>query len=679
MIVALYARVSTTKQVEKDLSIPDQIRQMKEWCKARHYGVAVEYVEAGASATDDRRPVFQEMIAEACVTPAPFDAIIIHSLSRFFRDSIEFGIYERRLKKHGVVVISITQETSDDPCGEMARRIFSVFDEYQSKENAKHTLRALKENARRGYHNGSAPPLGYRAVEVSEKGNKGKKKRLEVDQAEAGIVRKIFDLYVNGYKGKSLGMSGIEKVLNDSGSTMRGREWKRNVINKILENRVYRGEYIFNRREGKTRSVKPESEWIVVPVEPIVDEETFAVAKRLRFERSPVNVPPRIVNSPTLLTGLLKCGGCGAPMTLATGKGGRYRYYECRTRITKGKGVCRSGNIAVEKLDSLVLDALSRRVFTPARVSSMLKSLGSDLRKSKETHNERIRELSKELDDLKQGTDRLYEAVERGLLPLDSCLHDRVRQHQARRQEILIEMAGVRRQQEFPLSKMGKEYVQAFCSVLSAKLKQKESNFGKEYLRLLVDEIRVDGREVYLKGSYGTLAAVVQKTKLGRSFGVPSFGNVWLPVHVYLLVAERPHNNGYFRLDNFTFILFYQCVGQLCRRQASSHNLVGKLQRDAAVGPDGNRFVKLRIVEELYVHCIADLDFVLFFEDICLALGIADNGRLPHNRSAGADKTPNHENAYQCNTIEVTQHFTSLLKLSDCATRRASEQAGKLV
>jgi len=51
-------------------------------------------VEAGASATDDRRPVFQRMIGEASVTPSPFEAIVVHSLSRFFRDSLEFGLYE---------------------------------------------------------------------------------------------------------------------------------------------------------------------------------------------------------------------------------------------------------------------------------------------------------------------------------------------------------------------------------------------------------------------------------------------------------------------------------------------------------------------------------------------------------------------------------------------------------
>lgn len=59
----------------------------------------------------------------------------MRSLSRFFRDFIEFALYERRLNKAGVKVISITQQTSEDPAGEMARRIFSMFDEYKRKES----------------------------------------------------------------------------------------------------------------------------------------------------------------------------------------------------------------------------------------------------------------------------------------------------------------------------------------------------------------------------------------------------------------------------------------------------------------------------------------------------------------------------------------------------------------
>ncbi len=72
MIVALYARVSTSKQAEKDLSIPDQLSQMRAWCQAGGHTVGAEYVEPGASATDDRRPVFQRMITEALRDPFSF-------------------------------------------------------------------------------------------------------------------------------------------------------------------------------------------------------------------------------------------------------------------------------------------------------------------------------------------------------------------------------------------------------------------------------------------------------------------------------------------------------------------------------------------------------------------------------------------------------------------------------
>ncbi len=56
-----------------------------------------------------------------------------------------------------------------------------------------------------------------------------------------------------------------------------------------------------------------------------------------------------------------------------------------------------------------------------------------------------------------------------------------------------------------------------------------ESNFGKAYLRLLIDEIRVEGREVRIRGKYASLTGMLQKTKVGPLEGVPTFGRNWLP------------------------------------------------------------------------------------------------------------------------------------------------------
>ncbi|MCC7045989.1 MAG: recombinase family protein [Alphaproteobacteria bacterium] len=147
MKVALYLRVSTARQAEKDLSIPDQRNQLERWAKDKGWQVVAEYVEPGASATDDRRPQFQRMMDDAARADRPFDTVLVHSFSRFFRDSFQFELHRRSLEKHNVALISITQAVTDDPGGQMFRQLCAMFDEYQSRENAKHVLRAMKENA----------------------------------------------------------------------------------------------------------------------------------------------------------------------------------------------------------------------------------------------------------------------------------------------------------------------------------------------------------------------------------------------------------------------------------------------------------------------------------------------------------------------------------------------------
>jgi site-specific DNA recombinase len=156
---ALYLRVSTARQAEHDVSIPYQKRQGEAYCQSRGFQLAETYVEPGASATNDRRPEFQRMIEVGTSKPAPFDVVIVHSFSRFFRDHFELEFYVRKLAKNGVKLVSITQEMGDDPMHVMMRQIMALFDEYQSKENAKHVLRALKENARQGFWNGSLWPI----------------------------------------------------------------------------------------------------------------------------------------------------------------------------------------------------------------------------------------------------------------------------------------------------------------------------------------------------------------------------------------------------------------------------------------------------------------------------------------------------------------------------------------
>ena len=324
-------------------------------------------------------------------------------------------------------------------------------------------------------------------------------------------------------------MKALATHLNSLGLTARGMRWTRGHVNEILANSAYISELYFNRVNAKTRQEKPKSEWVLVKVPAIVDEKTFRAAKERREERQPEKTNPSPANSPTLLTGLLKCGVCGAGMTLTTGYGGRYHYYKCTNRINKGNQVCSSGNIPMEKMDELILKAMSEKVFTPERVAAMLKELQDRLNKSRLQNDLHLQTLKKELDDLKNRMDRLCDAIENGILPDDVAL-ERSHNIQARRQAVLAEIAGLKRQQEFPFKDIGPKRINAFCSALRRKLSDKESTFGKEYLKLLVEEIRIKGKDVRMRGRYSDVVNVMQKTTVGFPVGLPRAGSVWLPI-----------------------------------------------------------------------------------------------------------------------------------------------------
>jgi len=322
---ALYLRVSTARRAEHDVSIPDQKRRGEAYCASRGYQLVETYVEPGASATNDRRPEFQRMIEAGTSKPTLFDAVIVHSFSRFFRDAFDMEFYVRKLAKNGAKLLSITQEIGDDPVHQMMRQIMALFDEYQSKENAKHVMRALKENARQGFWNGSLPPIGYRVVAAEQRGAKTKKK-LEIDPLHAETVRLIYRLALHGDGDHGqMGVKNIVSYLNRNRIFTRdGGRWGIGQVHRILTRRTYMGEHEFNKR-SKSKELKPISEIVVVLVPPIIDRETFDTVQKLLKTRHPTVTPSAVISGPTLLTGLIHCAKCGGAMTIRTGKGGRYR------------------------------------------------------------------------------------------------------------------------------------------------------------------------------------------------------------------------------------------------------------------------------------------------------------------------------------------------------------------
>src|SRR5215471_4104845 len=402
---ALYMRVSTGRQADHDLSIPDQRSQLNLWCRANGYDVVAEFAEAGASAGDDRRPAFQQMIERACDGEHALDIIVVHSYSRFFREAFEQEFYLRKLAKHDVRVVSITQPVGDEtePVHAMMRKVIALFDEYQSKENAKHVIRSMKENARQGFWNGATAPLGYKLVEAEKRGTKIKKK-LGLDAVEAETVRLIFKLYLQG-DGNSgaLGVKEVVKWLNRNGyRTRRGETFGVGSLHKILTNTVYIGQWKFNKTSSRTRQRKPDEEVVTIPVPGIIERHLFEQVQRQLHARSPQVIAPRVTTGPILLTGLAVCATCRGGMTLRTGtsqNGVVHRYYTCSTCASKGKSACKGRSIRMDKLDALVTEHLVEGLFEPERLAAMLESLAARRVERAESVNGRILALQREVAD----------------------------------------------------------------------------------------------------------------------------------------------------------------------------------------------------------------------------------------------------------------------------------------
>gem|GEM_PF-66032 len=528
---ALYLRVSTARQAEHDVSIPDQKRQGEAYCLSRGYQLIDTFVEPGASATNDRRPEFQRMIEAGTSKPAPFDIVVVHSFSRFFRDHFELEFYVRKLAKNGVKLVSITQEMGDDPMHVMMRQIMALFDEYQSKENGKHVMRALKENARQGFWNGALPPIGYRIVAAEQRGAKTKKK-LEIDPLHADTVRLIYRLALEG-NGTS-GPMGVKAIVSHLNArrifTRDGGRWGIGQLHRILTRRTYIGEHEFNKR-SKTKELKPVSEIVTVPVPPLIDLETFDAVQAHLKARNPKVTPPRVVSGPTLLTGICFCEKCGGAMTIRTGKGGRYRYYTCSIKARQGETGCSGRSIPMEKLDTIVASHIEDRLLQPDRLEEVLASVLDRRHERAERRQEHIAELNRRAAETDLRLKRLYDAIESGVADLsDPALKDRITglkalrdqaQVDAERAQAMLESSGNRA--------VTPATVRRFADVARQRIRIDGGGYRRDHLRAFAQRVEVGEAEVRIMGSKGELLRTLTAVSSGKSagIGVPSLGLKW--------------------------------------------------------------------------------------------------------------------------------------------------------
>ncbi len=378
-------------------SIEAQEKAIKKFAEENNLDLQYIYCDKAKTGTNANRPEFQQMMSDA--KKKAFEVCIVHKTDRFARSRLDSVVHKAILKDNGVELLSVTEKFRDDPEGKMLEGMAELFAEYYSENLAREVRKGMDVVASQGLHTGGTPPLGYNV----------KDKKLVINEAEAEIVRLIFDFYSRGYS-----YNDIAKELNLRGyKNKKGDNFSVSSFHSILNQRKYIGEYVYNRRaskksNGSTNSHrnKPEEEITRIPngVPRIVDDIVFNNVQR-RLDENRNRRGTYRTKHPSLLSGKVKCGKCGFHYQSNTrAAGGRannmYSSFRCGRKQNKKIG-CGNSEVEKNRLETFVLELMEKHLFTDNGIKTILKLINEynkTLSSTKSTDLELYERQLKEID-----------------------------------------------------------------------------------------------------------------------------------------------------------------------------------------------------------------------------------------------------------------------------------------
>lgn len=335
--VAIYVRVSTTYQIDKD-SLPMQKQDLIAYAKLM-LGTddCVIFEDAGYSGKNTYRPGFQNMMSQ--IRAGLFTHLLVWKIDRISRNLLDFATMYSELKELGVTFISKNEQfDTSSAMGEAMLKIILVFAELERNITSERVTATMISRASNGLWNGGRVPYGYDYDSDTQK--------FSFNDTEYNIVKMIHDLYE-----EMRSLVRLARYLNEKGyRTRAGNLWSAVSLQKILRNVFYCGDYRYNvLKEGNRQKVKDESEWVTI------SDHHPAIVSREQKERvigileknskfcKQNNLYKKQKNI-HIFSSLIYCADCGVPMgaTLASAKKDwRYSKYTCPTKH-KSPALCNS-------------------------------------------------------------------------------------------------------------------------------------------------------------------------------------------------------------------------------------------------------------------------------------------------------------------------------------------------
>jgi site-specific DNA recombinase len=505
MRVALYARVSTDAQQVRG-TIGAQLEALRVRAAAEGDQVVAEFCDDGYSGARLDRPGLDGLrdAAEAGV----FEVVWCLSPDRLARVYAWQVLVLDELARLGVAVRFVDAPAlDDDPQARLLTQVQGVIAEYERAKIAERYRRGKLWRSRAGEVISWKVPYGYRRVPRSA----AKPAHLIVFEPEAQVVRRVFD----DYMAQGLSMRQITRRLNaDRVPSPTGKPtWGVSTVGRLLRNQAYIGRAYYNRtelvpartagRRPTRQRRRPPTEWIAIPVPPIVADDLFEAAQQISRDNSQFS-PRRAEPGAWLLRGLVKCGSCGVGVNChkMRGRNGTWhRYYYCRNHDPLRAGGeqrrCPERNIRADELDAFVFDQVRAALLRPQVLAAGQATVAArQPTPDDELLAAQLARLQRKLDGAQAERRRLVDLYQAGLLELTE-VQRRAAEVDARRQQLADQQVRLAAERgKLAEGNRLRQRLAGFAERVTQAFDGLDFNQRQRLLRLVVEHVRVTGQQV---------------------------------------------------------------------------------------------------------------------------------------------------------------------------------------
>ena len=355
MNCVLYARVSTDKQADKELSIPAQLQAMREHAHRHGWTVINEYLEPGASARTADRPVLQQMLSRLKDVVQPrINVVLVHKIDRLARNVYDHATIKAALIQQQVRLASVVENTDDSVSGQLVEHIMASIAQFYSANLGEETKKGMKMLVERGGWP-HRPPRGYRLA-PQEAG----KRAVVTDPIESAAVRYAFETYATGI----ISLNELRQLLAERGfKAAGGGPISLASCQRLLLNSFYAGRVRWHGIEHPGRHTA------------IVTEELFRRVQAILIQRHRHTGEKGKLHFS--LRGIAVCSGCGRRMTAE--RHGRWSYYRCISNATL-RGQCSARFSNVQRVHEALAKISHSLVLTPELRARLERAINQQLR-----------------------------------------------------------------------------------------------------------------------------------------------------------------------------------------------------------------------------------------------------------------------------------------------------------